>query len=99
MISQDGAQIGAIGLFRFEPGTMFERAGSVGFSADREPEPVLGFGEASLTQFFTEGSNIDPLAELARLISVSRAFETAQNALRASEDSAQAGLRALSPSG
>ena len=98
MITQNGAQIGAIGLFEFAQNAKLDRQGSVAFVSDQQPEPVLDFSRTSMMQGHIEQSNVNPLTELTRMIAVSRSFETAQNMIKTAEDASIAGIRALGPS-
>lgn len=77
-LSAGGAPLGRVGLWaatdpndlRHQGGTLFEAPGGM--------EPVEG---ARLMQGFLEESNVDPIAEVARMIEVQRAYELGQTFL------------------
>jgi flagellar basal-body rod protein FlgF len=77
MITQGGQQIGAIGLFRIDENANLTRFENSGIFTDARPEEVLDFGTNGIVQGFVEGSNVNPVAEITRLITVSRAFDSA----------------------
>ena len=77
-ISADGRPVGQLGLWQpVDPGTLQHQQGTR-FTAG-EIEPVLD--GAALKQGFLEGSNVDPVTEIARMIEVSRAYEMGQGFL------------------
>ncbi|TKW65318.1 MAG: flagellar hook-basal body complex protein [Paracoccus denitrificans] len=77
-VSADGEQIARVGLFAApDPGTML-RSGGTMFATDGGLEPAL---DASVQQGFLEGSNVDSIAEISRMIEVQRAYEMGQNLL------------------
>ena len=55
-----------------------QRAGGTVFAADGGLEPAP---DASIQQGFLEGSNVDPIAEISRMIEVQRAYEMGQTLL------------------
>jgi len=82
---QNGEQVGAIGLFSFEPGPDFQRYGNSGVVPSGEPEPLLDRADAGVVQGFVEDSNVNPVLEMTRLIMVQRAFESADALMRETE--------------
>lgn len=77
-VSADGEQIARVGLFAApDPETMLRTGGTL-FAADGGLEPAM---DASIQQGFLEGSNVDPIAEVSRMIEVQRAYEMGQNLL------------------
>lgn len=82
---QDGEQVGAIGLFSFQPGANFQRYGNSGVVPVGAPEPLLDRADAGVIQGFVEDSNVNPIMEMTRLIMVQRAFESANAAIRQTE--------------
>lgn len=86
-IRQEGFLMGALGLYAFTPPPDFVRHGDSGILADELPEPILDSPDVTVSQGFVENSNVDPVKELTQLISVQRAFEHANAATRASEES------------
>jgi flagellar basal-body rod protein FlgF len=95
MISQNGRQIGAIGLFEIDPGATLRRAESSGVIPDRPATPILDFTRAGVVQGAVESSNVDPVREMARLIEVTRAFDGVAAEAAQSEGSLQDAIKAL----
>ena len=62
---------------------------------DIAPEAVLDFVDNGVAQGYTEGSNVNPMLELTRLISVTRSFESASTAVEQSDRTLQEAIRTL----
>ena len=75
MISQNGKQVGAIGLFAIDPNAKLTRAENSGVTPDKPATPILDFTRDGVVQGAVEGSNVDPVREMTRLIAVTRAFD------------------------
>jgi flagellar basal-body rod protein FlgF len=95
MISQNGAQVGAIGLFTIDPAARLSRSSNSSVIPDIPASPVLDFTNDGIMQGMAEGSNVNPVLEMARMINVSRSFESASNAIQSSENSLQDAIKAL----
>jgi flagellar basal-body rod protein FlgF len=95
MISQNGAQIAAIGLFQMPAGANLSRAGNSGVVPDRPAQAVVDFGDVNVLQGFTEGSNVNPVLEMTRMIEVQRQFESAARFLETSEQSLDKAVQML----
>lgn len=95
MISQNGRQIGAIGLFVIDPQARLSRAGNSGVVPDRPPVAALDFSRHGVLQGFLENSNVSGVAEMARMIEVERAFESVVNAVGAAESSTVDAIKTL----
>ncbi len=75
-MSADGAPIAQIGLWRpVDPTDIVREAGAL-FRAEQGTEPVIEGGR--ILQGRIEGSNVDPVTEIARMIEVQRAYELGQ---------------------
>ena len=74
-ISAGGTPVGQIGLFQPTDPLSLRREDGVRFSADGF-EPA---SDASLIQGFVEGSNVNPVMQIARMIEVQRAYELGQS--------------------
>lgn len=94
-IRQRDQQVGALGLFNFEPGPNFVRFANSGIVPATEPEPVVDRLDAGVAQGFLEESNVNPVLEITRLIKVQRAFENAAAMLRSTESSYQDAIKTL----
>jgi flagellar basal-body rod protein FlgF len=95
MISQNGVQAGAIGLFTIDPAARLSRSSNSSVIPDIPASPVLDFTSDGIMQGMAEGSNVNPVLEMARMINVSRSFESASNAIQSSENSLQDAIKTL----
>lgn len=95
MITQNGFQVGAIGLFSFEPGENFQRYGNSGIVPKGEPEPIVDRVDVGVAQGFLEDSNVNPVLEMSRLIMVQRAFENTAALIRNTDESFQDAIKTL----
>ena len=94
-ITQGGRQVGAIGLFSIDPQAKLTRADNAGVIPDRPAQPVIDFAKTGMHQGYIERANVDPVMEITRLISVSRAFDAITNSLNESETSLRDALKTL----
>ncbi|MEW9804484.1 flagellar basal-body rod protein FlgF [Mesorhizobium marinum] len=94
-LRQGEQQVGALGLFNFDPGPNFVRFGNSGIVPSSEPEPVVDRIDAGVAQGFLEDSNVDPMREMAHLIMVQRAFDNSAAILRDSESSFDDAIKTL----
>ena len=94
-ITQNGQQIGALGLFRMNEQAVLTRFENSGVVPDQPAEPILDFVEAGVVQGYIERSNVTPIAEMSRLIAVSRIFEAITSALNDSDSSLREAVRTL----
>jgi len=99
MITQNGRQVGAIGLFSIPAEARLARFGNSGVIPDREPEPVVDFRDAGLMQGFVEESNVSGALEMTRLIEATNAFRRLSGALEESERTALDAIRTLGGTG
>lgn len=95
MISQNGFQVGAVGLFTIDPSAHLARHDNSAVRPDIPASPVLDFTNAGVVQGMSEGSNVNPVLEMARMINVSRTFESASNAIQSTENSLQDAIKSL----
>lgn len=94
-LRQGDQLVGAIGLFDFDPGENFVRYGNSGIVPAREPEPVVDRVDVGVAQGFLEESNVNPMLEMTRLITVQRAFENIAALIRQADSSTQDTIKAL----
>jgi flagellar basal-body rod protein FlgF len=94
-IRQNGQQVGAFGLFSFEPGPNFQRYGNSGVVPRGEPQAVVDRADSGVVQGFVEDSNVNPVLEMTRLIMVQRAFESANAAIKETEATFGNAVKAL----
>lgn len=95
MILQNGQQIGALGLFTMAEGTRLSRAENSGVLPDKPATPLLDFGGVSVLQGYVEGSNVNPVLEITRLIEVQRNFEQAASMVDKTSQSLDSAIAAL----
>ncbi len=88
MIWQGTQQVGAIGLFAIDPAAKLQRHDNSGVIPDRN----------GVRQGFVEGSNVNPIREMTKLIAVTRAFESAANAIDKGEKAVDGAIRSLGES-
>jgi flagellar basal-body rod protein FlgF len=99
MISQKGVQVGALGLFSIDDGAKLTRYDNSGVIPDKPATAVLDFTENGVVQGFVEGSNVNPITEMTKLITVSRAFDGIAAATEKSESSLTDAIKTLGSSG
>jgi flagellar basal-body rod protein FlgF len=95
MMSQNGRQVGAIGLFAIDPSASLTRAENSGVVPSKPPTPVLNFTRDGVVQGAVESSNVDPVREMTRLIEVTRAFDGVAAESSQSEASLQDAIKTL----
>lgn len=76
-VSADGQPIGRIGLWKPATATSLRHVGGAQFSADAV-EPSEG---GTVLQGYLEGSNVNAVSEMARMIDVQRAYDLGQSLL------------------
>ena len=82
-LSADGRPLAQIGLHAPADPTDLRREGGGLFRVERGLVPVDG---ANVVQGFLEASNVEPMAEIARLIAVQRAYEQGQRFLEREDE-------------
>ena len=96
-ITQNGEQLGAIGLYRIEEGAKLMRAENSGVIPDRPAEPALDFSNVGVLQGFTERGNVNPVLEITRLIEVHRSFDAISGSMDAADATLKTAIRELGP--
>ncbi len=95
MITQAGKQIGAIGLFKLPEEANLRRIENSSVASDLEATPVLSFNDTGIVQGHIEGSNVNPVLEMTRLINVSRAFEAVMASIESNYSTHKTAIRTL----
>ncbi len=95
MMSQQGRQVGAVGLFALPNDAKLTRYGNSAVIPEKPGTAVLDFSRNSVSQGFSEGSNINPVLEISKLIQVQRAFDGLSNTTQSSETSLQDAIKTL----
>jgi flagellar basal-body rod protein FlgF len=98
-ISQGGTQVGAVGLFLIAADAHLTRFDNSAVIPDKPAKAVEDVTTNSVRQGYVEGSNVNPILEMTRLIEVSRAFDQAATAIDDSDNLSQEAIRTLSPAG
>lgn len=81
-IYQNGARLGTVSVEEFHENQWLEKSGNSLFR-NTHPDNIK-FGEIStkVNQGFLEGSNVNPIREMTRLIEVTRAYESHMQAIK-----------------
>ena len=95
MITQGGRQVGAIGLFQIGADAKFARFENSGVIPDKPATPILDFTRNSMVQGSVEGSNVNPIMEMAKMMMISRNFEGVTGTTAAHESSMKDAIRIL----
>jgi flagellar basal-body rod protein FlgF len=91
-LSADGLPIARIGLWQpTDPNALLHQAGTR-YSAPSGVEPAEG---AAIFQGFVEESNVNPVAEIARMIEVQRAYEIGQKLLDRNDERVRSVIQTL----
>jgi flagellar basal-body rod protein FlgF len=98
MITQAGKQVGALGLYAIPDQAKLTRFGNSAVVPDVAPTPILDFSTNSIEQGFSEGSNVNPILEMTRLIAVQRAFDSVSSGNQASESTLHDAIKTLGSS-
>lgn len=92
-LSVNGAPIAQLGVVRPVAPMEMVREDGVLFRADAGFEPAI---EAQVIQGFVEGSNVETVTQLTRMIEVQRAYEMGQSFLESEDERVRTALKALS---
>ncbi len=95
MVTQNGLQVGAIGLFSIPDDANLSRYDNSAVVPDKPATAVLDFSRTGVAQGFSEGSNINPVAEISKLIAIQRAYDSLTGASQSSEGSLQDAIKTL----
>ena len=98
MITQNGRQVAALGLFSIDPNATLKRAENSGVVPDKPARAILEFTRDGVVQGAVESSNVDPVREMTRLIDVTRAFDGVAAEASQSEASLQEAIKTLGSS-
>jgi flagellar basal-body rod protein FlgF len=86
---------GSIGVFQIPNEAKLSRFENSGVIPDLPAAAVFEASDIRVLQGHTEGSNVNPIMELTKLINVSRTFEQANSLLDKSEGSLEKAIRSL----
>ncbi|MFA3919254.1 flagellar hook-basal body complex protein [Ruegeria hyattellae] len=91
-ISADGQLVGQIGVFAPLDRNDLVREGGVLFQSDGGFEPA---DTATILQGFVEGSNVNAVGQMARMVEIQRAYELGQSFLDAEDKRIRDAVKAL----
>ena len=98
-IHQGTNQVGALGLYTLDPASTLSRAPGNAVASSLPGTPVGDFTRIGLVQGYAEGSNVNPILEMTKLITIQRAFEGAASATADVEASLAGAIKSLGPQG
>jgi len=78
-----GAEVARLGLVAFADESALEKVGDNLFAAEGAPTKEF---DGAIVQGAIEGSNVNPVLELTRIIEISRAYESAARIVRSGDD-------------
>ncbi len=95
LLQENGRTIAAFGLFDSDFQQGFIRAGSSAVIPTAGINAVIGRADAGVVQGYVEESNVNPVQEMTRLITVQRYFENMQALLSKSEGNLENAIKTL----
>ncbi|WP_201829864.1 flagellar basal-body rod protein FlgF [Microvirga zambiensis] len=97
-ITQGTNQAGTIGVFNLRDESKLTRFGNSGVLSSVPGEVVQDFTSNGIQQGFSEGSNVNPVLEMTKMIAVQRSFDSAATMVQESESTFMDAIRTLGPS-
>ncbi|PTW60183.1 flagellar basal-body rod protein FlgF [Breoghania corrubedonensis] len=100
-ITADGAvyqgenRLGDVGLFTIASDARLTRYDNSAVIPDKPATPVLEFSENGFAQGYTEGSNVNPIREMTKMIELTRTFESISKMIDSGADNQQQAIREL----
>jgi flagellar basal-body rod protein FlgF len=94
-ITQNKRSLGAIGLYKIPEMAKLKRMDNSAVIPDVAAEQVVDFTNDGIVQGFSEGSNVNPVLEMTKLLSVQRNFEAVSNSLNTVETSLMDAIKTL----
>ncbi len=91
-LSVDGQLLGQIGVYRVANASDLVREGSTLFNPGGDVEPVES---PVVLHRFLEGSNVNAIEQVTRLVEIQRAYELGQSFLEAEDERVRGALKAL----
>ncbi|WP_170578489.1 flagellar hook-basal body complex protein [Ruegeria arenilitoris] len=91
-LSIEGQFLGQIGVYRVADPKTLVREGSTQFRAEGEIDPVEN---PVVLQRFLEGSNVNAVEQVTRLVEIQRAYELGQSFLETEDERLRGALKAL----
>jgi flagellar basal-body rod protein FlgF len=93
-LSQGQERVGKVGVFAFDDLSVLEKTGDnqLKNASNLQPQPSA---EAVVRQGFLEGSNVNPIVEITRMIEVSRAYQSISKMMDSEQDLARRSVERL----
>lgn len=95
MITQNGRQVGALGLFSIDPAAKLTRGENSGVIPDIAPTPVLDFTASGVVQGFVENANVNPVLEMSKLIEIQHDLDAVTTSNQTADSSLQEAIKSL----
>ena len=95
MITQGGKQLAAIGLFALDPAARLSRSAGSSVVSSAAATAVLDFSVNGVAQGYIETSNVDPVLEMTKMISLSREYEAINTTIFQTESSLRDAIKTL----
>ncbi len=94
-IMQGGKRAGVLGLFTLADNAKLSRVEGGAFVSDSPGTPILDSVQDGVVQGFVEQSNVNPVAEMTRLIAVQRAFDSVSTTVQAADSSLKNAIQTI----
>jgi len=91
-LSADGRPLGQVGLFKPVVSHTLIREDGVMFRVDGDIEET---GQAQILQGFLEGSNVNAISQVARMVEIQRAYEMGQSFLQTEDERVRSAIKNL----
>jgi flagellar basal-body rod protein FlgF len=98
MMTQNGRQVGAIGLFSIDPSAKLTRTVNSGVIPDVAATPVLDFTATGVVQGYIENANVNPILELSKLIQIQHDLDSVTQSTQTADTALQDAIRTLGSS-
>lgn len=99
MITQNGRQVGAIGLYALDLSQGYSRTENSALVPVAAATPVVTFTADGVVQGFVEEANVNAVTEMTNLIAVTRSFEALQSAIDENDSSLKKAIQTLGGGG
>ena len=94
-VRQNDRIVGNIGVFDVPENAVQSRFENSAFFSSVEALPIAPGDRTTITQGFVENSNVDPIGQLANMITVQRYFESLNASIKDSEESLDRSIREI----
>lgn len=95
MMTQNGRQVGAIGLFSIDPSATLTRADNSAVIPSVAAQPILDFTASGVVQGFVENSNVNPVQEISKLIQIQHDLDAVTQSNQTADTTLQDAIKTL----